>query len=240
MICCGGGGAEGDRTPDLVIANDALSQLSYGPTRAGPVAPGAGVVNGAAPVLAGTMRDAVFFGYGSLVNGVTHAYPGLRAARLDGWGRGWRRAPGRRVSLLTALPGGNGIDGALAIVPGGDWAALDAREASYARHPARARSGTEDVAAAVYAVTAPVPSEGAPILMSYLEVVVQGFLDLHGAGGATRFFAETDGWEAPVFDDRAAPLYPRHVPPSAEASRVLADGLEGVGARFGRPPEGWP
>jgi hypothetical protein len=25
------GGAEGDRTPDLVIANDALSQLSYSP-----------------------------------------------------------------------------------------------------------------------------------------------------------------------------------------------------------------
>ena len=25
------GGAEGDRTPDLVVANDALSQLSYGP-----------------------------------------------------------------------------------------------------------------------------------------------------------------------------------------------------------------
>jgi hypothetical protein len=27
------GGAEGDRTPDLVIANDALSQLSYGPVK---------------------------------------------------------------------------------------------------------------------------------------------------------------------------------------------------------------
>ncbi len=26
-----GGGAEGSRTPDLVIANDALYQLSYGP-----------------------------------------------------------------------------------------------------------------------------------------------------------------------------------------------------------------
>jgi hypothetical protein len=25
------GGAEGDRTPDLLIANEALSQLSYGP-----------------------------------------------------------------------------------------------------------------------------------------------------------------------------------------------------------------
>jgi hypothetical protein len=29
------GGAEGDRTPDLVIANDALSQLSYCPTAGG-------------------------------------------------------------------------------------------------------------------------------------------------------------------------------------------------------------
>ena len=29
----GNGGAEGDRTPDLVIANDALSQLSYGPEK---------------------------------------------------------------------------------------------------------------------------------------------------------------------------------------------------------------
>ena len=32
---CGGrgvGGAEEDRTPDLLIANEALSQLSYGPT----------------------------------------------------------------------------------------------------------------------------------------------------------------------------------------------------------------
>src|SRR5262249_34405018 len=29
----GGGGAEGGRTPDLLIANEALSQLSYGPAR---------------------------------------------------------------------------------------------------------------------------------------------------------------------------------------------------------------
>jgi hypothetical protein len=29
-----GGGAEGDRTPDLLIANEALSQLSYGPRAA--------------------------------------------------------------------------------------------------------------------------------------------------------------------------------------------------------------
>src|SRR5437867_13378517 len=32
----GHGGDEGDRTPDLLIANEALSQLSYGPVRRGP------------------------------------------------------------------------------------------------------------------------------------------------------------------------------------------------------------
>src|SRR5262245_52968157 len=31
LITSSTGGAEGDRTPDLVIANDALSHLSYGP-----------------------------------------------------------------------------------------------------------------------------------------------------------------------------------------------------------------
>ena len=36
------GGAEGNRTPDLVIANDALSQLSYGPVFRVPARPGFG------------------------------------------------------------------------------------------------------------------------------------------------------------------------------------------------------
>ena len=36
----GGGGGEGNRTPDLVIANDALSQLSYGPVSGIPGAAG--------------------------------------------------------------------------------------------------------------------------------------------------------------------------------------------------------
>jgi hypothetical protein len=32
----GSGGAEGGRTPDLLIANEALSQLSYGPAKMQP------------------------------------------------------------------------------------------------------------------------------------------------------------------------------------------------------------
>lgn len=33
MMDISAGGAEGDRTPDLIIANDALSQLSYSPVQ---------------------------------------------------------------------------------------------------------------------------------------------------------------------------------------------------------------
>ena len=31
-----------------------------------------------------------------------------------------------------------------------------------------------------------------------------------GEAGVARFFATTDGWDTPILDDRAAPLYPRH------------------------------
>ena len=31
-----------------------------------------------------------------------------------------------------------------------------------------------------------------------------------GAAGVADFFATTDGWEAPILNDRAAPQYPRH------------------------------
>ena len=186
------------------------------------------------------MTLSTVFGYGSLVNGATHDFAALRPARLEGWSRGWRRAPDRRISLLTALAGGSGIDGALASVPGDDWSALDAREASYDRHDVEIPEGERKTIAAVYAVSASAAAEGAPILLSYLETVIQGFHDLHGTQGAFRFFEETDGWETLIFDDRAAPLYPRHVPSSPEALTVLESGLRRVGASFGGPPEGWP
>ena len=54
------------------------------------------------------------------------------------------------------------------------------------------------------------PSEAHPILLSYVDVVVQGYLREFGTAGAERFFETTAGWEAPILDDRAAPRYPRH------------------------------
>ncbi len=49
-----------------------------------------------------------------------------------------------------------------------------------------------------------------PILLSYLDVVLQGYLREFGREGAEAFVATTDGWDAPVLDDRAAPIYSRH------------------------------
>jgi len=46
--------------------------------------------------------------------------------------------------------------------------------------------------------------------MSYLDVVIQGYLRAFGQDGALRFFETTDGWGSPILNDRAAPRYPRH------------------------------
>ena len=103
------------------------------------------------------------------------------------------------------------ILGLLAEVPGGDWAALDARETGYERHPIIAEGPGGPEAAQVYAVPMEGRGKGSahPILQSYLDCVVQGFLREFGPEGAVAFFDTTDGWQTPILDDRAAPRYPR-------------------------------
>ena len=93
-------------------------------------------------------------------------------------------------------------------VPGSDWAALDAREHAYSRHDvSNILGGHTAIYQADPAKVAP-PSTGHPILLSYLDVVVQGFLQQYGERGVADFFASTDGW-GPIKDDRADPYYPR-------------------------------
>ena len=163
------------------------------------------------------MNDPFFFGYGSLVNTATHDFADPQPARLDGWRRVWRHTDLRPVAFLTAIRApGSTIDGMIAHVPGNDWAALDQREWAYDRIPVTASvthrlSRPADIA--VYAVPPGrhgEPTERHPVLLSYIDVVVQGYLRAFGEDGADRFFATTDGWETPVLNDRAAPLYPRH------------------------------
>ena len=50
------------------------------------------------------MSDPFFFGYGSLVNRNTHAYPDARPAQLRGWHRLWVRIQGAAHVFLSVLP----------------------------------------------------------------------------------------------------------------------------------------
>ena len=155
-----------------------------------------------------------FFGYGSLVNRATHSYPQAHPAHLKGWRRVWVHTAARPVAYLSVMRDENcTIAGLAAHVPGGDWAALDEREAAYARHPAQALPiGRAPLDVQVYAVpqaSAALPQTAHPILLSYLDAVVQGFLHEFGEEGVSGFFDTTAGWDAPIRNDRAAPLYPR-------------------------------
>lgn len=163
------------------------------------------------------MTHPFFFGYGSLVNTATHAYPQARPARVHGWRRVWRHTGLRDVAFLSVERAeGVAISGLIAAVPGADWADLDAREWAYRRTPLGAHEIEHDHDAAsevhLYATDRHLsdpPSRAHPILLSYIDVVVQGYLRVFGEGGAEGFFATTAGWEAPILNDRAAPRYPR-------------------------------
>lgn len=174
-----------------------------------------------------TDRHPAFFGYGSLVNRATHAYVQATPARLSGWRRIWRHTTLRPHPFLSAEPAAAEIDGLVAAVPSGDWAALDAREAAYRRHaldagrlvPAPAWAGRFEIYALDEAHAASAP--GGAILLSYLDTVVQGFLSEFGEAGVARFFDTTAGWTA-ILDDRARPSYPRAQRLTA-AERALTD-----------------
>lgn len=181
------------------------------------------------------MNAAHFFGYGSLVNLATHDYTAPRLAALSGWRRVWRHTTLRPVAYLSVEPCENTeIAGVIAQVPQGDWAALDEREAAYVR-----RDVTDQIAGwqeagqvAVYQVEqAQAPTARHPILLSYVDVVLQGYLQQYGQEGAREFCASTHGWNAPILNDRNQPRYPRHQILSSE-ERTIVDGLL---AEFARP-----
>lgn len=183
------------------------------------------------------MDGPYFFGYGSLVNRATHDYQQAHLARIEGWRRAWQHVEGREVAFLSAVPDPtSAIDGLIAHVPGGDWAALDVREHSYAR--VLATDVAHEVAGAteIHIYHAPADMhvrarEMRPVLLSYIDVVVQGYLREFGEAGVARFFETTDGWDAPVLNDRDAPRYSRNQSLSARETELTDNHLAAVHAR---------
>lgn len=180
-----------------------------------------------------------FFGYGSLVNTATHDYMDAQPAQLHGWRRRWCHTALRDVAFLSVEPApGAQIDGLIAAVPGADWQALDEREFAYDRLPAKNQvrhALPEHTEVSFYAVPSKAQNQGSrhhPILLSYLDVVVQGHLQVFGEGGVADFFASTRGWEAPILNDRKEPRYPRHQLLSASETQLVDDHLHQVSAQI--------
>ena len=162
------------------------------------------------------------FGYGSLVNTRTHNHQNSRTATLHGHRRVWRHSRLRNVAFLSveAAPGWQ-IEGLLTDVPEAELESLNHRERAYQRRDVAEQTDHDGPPGPVivYEVNrghlAP-PDARHPILLSYIDVVAEGYLDHFGQKGLVRFAASTAGWEAPILDDRSAPVYPRHTAPSPE------------------------
>lgn len=179
-----------------------------------------------------------FFGYGSLVNVDTHIYGDTHPAHLRGWRRYWVKTPARDTVFLSVhMDGHSEIDGLIAAVPDADWAALDLREAGYARlssggavrHPLTPAPEVEHYAVPPEHV---LPEGDHVILLSYLDVVVQGFFRVFGEDGVQRFFDTTDGWDTPVLQDRDTPRYPRHKLLTATETALVDHHLDRLSARY--------
>lgn len=181
--------------------------------------------------------DPFFFGYGSLVNRATHGYAHAAPARVRGWRRHWCGTSLRKVAYLSATEApGVEIEGLIAAVPRGDWRALDRREAAYARHPLAMveHDLPGPLSIMIYKVEPHHVSTAAahPILLSYLDVVVQGYLREFGEPGVARFFETTGGWDVGVLDDRHAPQYPRAQVTSDRERGMVDAALRDLGIRF--------
>ncbi|MFV2001496.1 MAG: gamma-glutamylcyclotransferase family protein [Paracoccaceae bacterium] len=181
------------------------------------------------------------FGYGSLVNGATHRYGAAHLATLSGWRRAWRYTNVRDVAFLNVAPApGSTVKGVIVAVPRHD-PELDEREYTYLRET------VSDVVR--HALPAPVEidiftipdgrhqstSNNHMILLSYLDVVVQGFAHQYGEAGVQEFFETTDGWDVPVIDDRATPRYPRHQQVARELRSLTDQWLRTLSAVVKRP-----
>ncbi|MFB9885810.1 gamma-glutamylcyclotransferase family protein [Balneatrix alpica] len=160
-----------------------------------------------------------YFGYGSLVNGDTRPRDTLASPyRLQGWKRQWRHrimlAQGGHCALTVAPCATTSITGVLVQSPLVHLSALDERELGYNRIELPCASSNLGEPAYIYQSQTDYfdwADERHPILQSYVDVVVCGYLNTFGKEAAIDFIRTTEGWHCPVLNDRAAPRYPRAI-----------------------------
>lgn len=173
-----------------------------------------------------TESTIAYFGYGSLVNlgSLRTPYISAHRATLKGWKRSWLSRP--RVEGSFAVDDGlaflsvvqdneTEIDGLVIIDHSSSLPELDRREIMYSRTPLVSddlRFHDEPPVSDnqfLYVADEPPATDQTYILRSYLDVVMQGYLQQFGEDGLHRFIKTTLHFDIPIREDRETPLYPR-------------------------------
>lgn len=107
--------------------------------------------------------------------------------------------------------------------------ALDEREKGYALHPLSPDTLRAKHPENVHTYISKNTQTGDmdhPILQSYLDTVLSGFLTEFGEYGVHHFMETTSGWETPILRDRANPIYPRTTKLNGKTAAFFDDVLK--------------
>ena len=190
----------------------------------------------------------LYFGYGSLVN--RHTRPAeeiAHSARLNGWQRVWDHRVSnpyrdKRCTSLSIEPSSEvAVEGVIVRLDLDMLPQLDQREAGYDRMVLPATDfdlpeelleqmdgeGVEDIM--VYRSQAQnrgLADAESPVLQSYVDCVMAGYLHRFGEEGVNALVSSTRGWESSLFNDRTEPFYPRWVEVSSADQQYFDNSID--------------
>jgi len=187
-------------------------------------------------------EEVAYFGYGSLVNEFTWPRPYQKEpGKIQNWRREWKHCVdasfGRICALTVSHASNSRIQGVFIRCAYSELKEVDDREIGYER--------VELPFGDVVAATNPLPprlflyqstsecyragNRDYPIWLSYIEVVMDGYLQMFGETGLDQFISDTAGWAAPILDDREFPKYPRARQLPIERRRLFEQRLSALG-----------
>ncbi len=199
----------------------------------------------------------LYFGYGSLVNRNTRpAQEVAHSARLKGWQRVWDHRvihPNRnqRCTSLSIEPSSDvAVEGVIVRLELDKLPQLDEREAGYDRlslpvadfdlpEDLLEQMATQQMGDTIMVYRSHEHNRGLadvehPVLQSYVDCVMAGYLHRFGEEGVNALVSSTRGWGCSLFNDRAEPFYPRWVEVSLADQQYFDGCIEGHLQQSGR------
>ncbi len=170
------------------------------------------------------MNNCYIFGYGSLINSNSRSITGVAgkslAVRVKGIKRSWygTSLKNNMASVGIIADQKSSCNGVLFPIAQQELSNFDTRETGYYRESLPLSqieflSSGLDISEDIWIYFAKQtcnPSQTHPIMQSYVDVIIEGCLEI-GINFTEEFIKTTSGWEYLWVDDRLHPRYPRHL-----------------------------